>query len=57
MFTPEVLQAKESTPTPYPFVIFTLDSHLNLSKSLGVHHVETFECRCHDFNNIAQILV
>jgi hypothetical protein len=33
--TPEVLQAKERVPTPYPFIVFTLDSHLNLSRSLG----------------------
>jgi len=24
--TPEVLQAKDHTPTPYPFVVFILDS-------------------------------
>jgi hypothetical protein len=33
--TPKVLQAKECALTPYSFVIFTLDSHLSLSRSLG----------------------
>jgi hypothetical protein len=33
---PEVLRVKKCAPTPYPFVVFTLDSHLSISKSLGV---------------------
>jgi hypothetical protein len=36
-FTPEVLQIREHTSTPYPSVFFTLGSRLNLSRSLGVH--------------------
>jgi len=34
--TPKVLPVKERAPTPYPSIIFTLDSYLNLSKGLGV---------------------
>ncbi len=34
--TPEVLRAKERTPTPYSSIVFTLDSHLSLLRSLGV---------------------
>jgi len=37
--TPEVLQAKGRAPTPYPSDIFTLDSHLSLSRSLGMHQI------------------
>jgi hypothetical protein len=33
-----VLQARECAPTPYSFVVFTSDSHLSLSRRLGVHH-------------------
>ncbi len=33
--TLEVLQAKERTQTFYPFVVFTLDSHLSLSRSFN----------------------
>jgi hypothetical protein len=32
-FTPEALHVS----TPYPSNVFTLDAHLNLSKSLGMH--------------------
>jgi hypothetical protein len=32
--TPEVLRAKERSPTPYSFVVFTSDSHLSLLRSL-----------------------
>jgi hypothetical protein len=32
-----MLRAKEHAPTPYPFVVFTSDLHLSLSRSLGVH--------------------
>ncbi len=35
--TPEVLRVRERTPTLHSSVVFTLDSHLNLLKSLGVH--------------------
>ncbi len=35
----EVLRAKERTPTPHSFIMFTLDSHLSLSRSLGVHQL------------------
>jgi hypothetical protein len=38
--TPEVLRTMERTPTLYLFVIFTLDSKLNLSKSLEVCHID-----------------
>ncbi len=34
--TPEILRAKEHTPTPHSSVVFTLDSHLSLLRSLGV---------------------
>jgi hypothetical protein len=37
--TLKVLRAKERAPTPYPSTIFTLDSHLSLSRSLGVHQM------------------
>jgi hypothetical protein len=33
----EVLQTREHTPTPYPPIIFTLDSHLSLLRNFGVH--------------------
>jgi len=33
--TPKMLQVKEHALIPYSFVIFTLDLHLSLSKSLG----------------------
>jgi len=33
-----VLRAKEHASTPYSFDVFTLDLHLNLSRSLGTHH-------------------
>jgi hypothetical protein len=36
---PKVLQAKERAPTFDYFVVFTLDSHLSLSRSLGVCHL------------------
>jgi hypothetical protein len=36
--TLKVLQARERALTPYSFDVFTLDSHLNLSRSLGVRH-------------------
>jgi len=35
-----VLQAKEHAPTPYPSVVFTLYSHLNLSRNLGMPRLE-----------------
>jgi hypothetical protein len=38
-FTLKVLRAREHTPTSYPSVIFTLDSQLSLSRSLGVHQL------------------
>jgi len=37
--TPKVLWAKERTPTFYPFVIFTLNLKLILSRSLGVQNI------------------
>jgi len=40
--TPGMLWTKERAPTLYPFVVFTLDSHLNLSRSLGVCQSPTF---------------
>jgi hypothetical protein len=46
-FTPKVLQAKEWPPTPYFFDVFTLNSHLSLSRSLGAHHTSpSFVCFC-----------
>jgi len=33
--TPQVIQAKECTPTPYPSVVFTLNSQFSLSRNLG----------------------
>jgi hypothetical protein len=35
LYPPQVLQAMERAPTPDYSVVFTLDSHLNLSRSLG----------------------
>ncbi len=35
--TPKMLRAREHAPTPYSSVVFTLDSHLNLLRSLGLH--------------------
>jgi hypothetical protein len=37
--TPKVLQAKEHASTFYFFIIFTLDSHLSPSRSLGARHM------------------
>jgi hypothetical protein len=36
---PEVLRTKERASTPYFSVVFALDLHLSLSRSLGVHHM------------------
>jgi hypothetical protein len=33
-----VLQAKEHTQTPYPFVVFTFGLAIESLRSLGVHH-------------------
>ncbi len=41
-FYPKVLRARERAPTPYPFVVFTLDSHLSLLSSLGVRQHGSF---------------
>jgi len=38
-FTFELLWAKEHAPIHYPSIVFTLDSHLSLSRSLGMHHI------------------
>ncbi len=38
---PKVLWAKEHAPTPYSSVVFALDSHLSLLRSLGVRHTRT----------------
>jgi hypothetical protein len=35
--TLEVLRIRKCALTPYLSIVFTLDSHLNLSRSLGVH--------------------
>jgi hypothetical protein len=35
--TPEVLSTREHALTFYSVVVFTLDSHLSLSRSLGTH--------------------
>jgi hypothetical protein len=37
--TPKVLWVREHTPIHHSSVVFTLDSHLSLSRSLGVHHL------------------
>jgi hypothetical protein len=42
--TPEVLRAREYTPTPFISVVFTFGLAMNPSKSLGVHH--SFYCEC-----------
>ncbi len=34
-YPPKVLRTKECAPTPDSSIVFTLDSHLNLSRSLG----------------------
>jgi hypothetical protein len=34
----KVLRVKERALTPYSSVVFTLDSHLSLSRSLGARH-------------------
>jgi hypothetical protein len=36
--TPEVLRTRERTPTLHSFVVFTLNSHLNILKSLRMRH-------------------
>jgi hypothetical protein len=36
-----VLQAKERASTPNSSIVFTLDSHLSLSRSLGARHKPT----------------
>ncbi len=38
-FTPKVLRAREHSWTPHSSIVFTLDSHLSLLRSLGVHHM------------------
>jgi len=38
-FTLKMLRAKERTLTPHSSIVFTLDSHLNLLRSLGVCHL------------------
>jgi len=35
-----VLRAKERPQTPYSSDVFSLDSHLSLSRSLGVHQLK-----------------
>ncbi len=40
--TPEVLRTKECTQTLHFSIMFTLDSHLSLLRSLGVHHNQLF---------------
>jgi hypothetical protein len=37
--TPEMLRTMERTPTLHSFVVFTIDSHLSLLRSLGVHQL------------------
>jgi len=45
-FTLKMLRVKERTPTPHSSIVFTLDSHLNLLRSLGVHqyHIAHWNC-------------
>ncbi len=38
-FIPKVLQARERAPTPCSFIVFTSNSHLSLSRSLGARHL------------------
>jgi hypothetical protein len=40
--TPKVLRTKKCALTPYSFVIFTLDLHLSLPRSLGVRYNRSF---------------
>ncbi len=40
LFIPEMLQAKEHTPTP-SFVVFTFGLAFESSRSLGVHHLNS----------------
>jgi hypothetical protein len=40
-FILKVLRTRERAPTPEPSTVFTLDSHLSLSKSLGACHNDT----------------
>jgi hypothetical protein len=35
---PQNATSQGACPTPYFFVVFTLDSHLSLSRSLGARH-------------------
>jgi hypothetical protein len=42
--THEMLRAKEHTPIFHSSVVFTLDSHLILLRSLGVHHFYWWFC-------------
>ncbi len=44
IFTPKVLRAREHAPTLYPSVVFTLNSHLSLSRSLGSASFGALEC-------------
>jgi hypothetical protein len=39
----KVLQVKERAPIFCSFVVFTSNSHLSLSRSLGVHHKDWFK--------------
>jgi hypothetical protein len=41
--TPEVMRSKKRAPTPNSFIVFTLVSHLNLSRSLGARHHKPLE--------------
>jgi hypothetical protein len=37
--TPKVIRTRECAPIPYSFVVFTLNSHLSLSRSFEAHEV------------------
>jgi hypothetical protein len=39
-FTSEVLRARECTPTPYPFVVFTFGLIVESIKEFGVRHMQ-----------------
>jgi len=47
--TPKVLRIKERVPTLYSSVVFTLDLHLSLSKSLGARHLNHIDYLIHQF--------
>ncbi len=51
-YHPKVLRAKEHASTPYSFVVFTSNSHLSLSRNLGV-----CKCECTITHDMLQNIV